>query len=176
MKIARAVVLTLLSVLAAAFAAGCGSSSGGGGDNDPAALVPASAPLYAEATVRPEGKVRSDAEAALRKILKTDDPGAKITSAFEGASKREGDLSFKDDVKPWLGDKVGAAVTSLRSDNDADYVIVIASKDDAKADDALAKQKGHIVKRSYKGVGYRFDSDDKTAAAVVEHRVVVGTE
>src|SRR5919197_2762030 len=134
MKLARAVVLTLLCLLAAAFAAGCGSSSGAGGDDDPAAVVPASAPLYAEATVRPEGKLRDDAEAALRKILKTNDPGAKITSALQDASKKEGDLSFKDDIDPWLGNRIGVAVTPLHGDNDADYAPVIASNHDGKAD------------------------------------------
>jgi Protein of unknown function (DUF3352) len=175
MKLARAVVLALLCLVAAVFAAGCGSSSGGGGDDDPAAIVPATAPLYAEATVRPEGKLRDDAEAALSKILKTDDPGAKITSALQDASKQQGDLSFKDDIEPWLGDRIGVAVTALHGNNDADYALVIASTDDGKADDALSKHKG-AVKRSYKGVDYRFDPKDKTAAAVVDHRVVIGTE
>jgi hypothetical protein len=175
MKTTRALVITLLCLLSAAFAAGCGSSSAGGGDDDPAAVVPATAPLYAEATVRPEGKVRTDAEAALRKILKTDDPGAKIAKALRDASKDEGDLSFKEDIEPWLGDKIGVAVTSLRSNDDADYVLVIASKDDGKADDALGKEKG-TVKRSYKDVDYRYKAKDKTAAAVVDHRVVIGTE
>jgi hypothetical protein len=175
MKLARAVVLTLLCLVAAVFAAGCGSSSGGGGSHDPAAIVPATAPLYAEATVRPEGKLRDDAEAALSKILKTNDPGAKITSALQDASKQQGDLSFKDDIEPWLGDRIGVAVTALHGNNDADYALVIASTDDGKADDALSKHKG-AVKRSYKGVDYRFDAKDKTAAAVVDHRVVIGTE
>jgi uncharacterized protein DUF3352 len=175
MKLARAVVLALLCLVAAVFAAGCGSSSGGGGDDDPAAIVPATAPLYAEATVRPAGKLRDDAEAALSKILKTNDPGAKITSALQGASRQQGDLSFKDDIEPWLGDRIGVAVTALHGNNDADYALVIASTDDGKADDALSKHKG-AVKRSYKGVDYRFDSKDKTAAAVVDHRVVIGTE
>ena len=53
---------------------------------------------------------------------------------------------------------------------------VIASKDDDKADKTLAKQTGDIVKRSYKGVDYRFDRKDKTATAIIDHRVVIGTE
>src|SRR5919197_1357182 len=148
MKTARVLVITLLCALAAAFAAGCGSSSGGGGNDDPAALVPAGAPLYAEATVRPQGKLRSDAEAALRKILRTDDPGAKITSALEDASKQGGDVSFKDDIEPWLGDRVGAAVTAFHGGSDADYVLVIASKDDGKANDALGEATGLRAVRS----------------------------
>jgi hypothetical protein len=176
MKTARVLVLTLVLAFVAAIAAGCGSSSAGSdGADDPAAVVPAGAVLYAEATIHPEGKVRTDAEAALRKILKTDDPDAKIATALQGASKGQGDLNFKDDIEPWLGNRVGAAVTALRSQNQADYVIVLASKDDGKARDALAK-KGNTVKRSYKGVDYRYDAKDREAGAVVDHRVVIGTE
>jgi hypothetical protein len=174
MKIARALLLVALAVGAALPAAGCSSSSGGGSGTDPAALVPAQAPLYAEATVRPEDAVRSGAQAALRKILHTNDPGAAIAKALEGGPGKG--LSFKDDIEPWLGDKVAAAVTSLRGRKDADYVIVIDSRDDAKAGAALAKQQAAAVTRSYKGVDYRFDGKDHTAAAVVDHHVVIGTE
>jgi hypothetical protein len=176
MKTLRVLVLTLVFALVAAVAAGCGtSSSGSGGADDPAAVVPANAVVYAEATIHPSGKVRDDAEAALRKILKTNNPDAKIASALQGSSKGSKDLNFKEDVEPWLGDRVGAAVTGVHGGKNADYVIVLASTNDGKAGDALAKQTG-TVKRSYKGVDYRFDKGDKTAAALVDHRVVVGTE
>jgi hypothetical protein len=176
MKTTRLLVLTLVLALCGAVAAGCGSSSGSGGSDDPAALIPASAPVYVEGVVRPEGKVGSDLQGALKKILRTDDPGAKVRKLIDdSADKREG-ISFKDDVDPWLGDRFGVAVTALHSGRDADYVAVIASKDDDKANGTLAKQKGDIVKRSYKGVDYRFDRKEKTAAAVIDHRVVIGTE
>jgi Protein of unknown function (DUF3352) len=175
MKTTRLLVMALLLALCGAFAAGCGSSSGSGGTDDPAALIPAGAPVYAEAVVRPDGKVRSDLEGALKKILRTDDPGAKIEKLLEDSGKGEG-VTFKDDVDPWLGDRVGIAVTALHSGRDADYVAVISSKDDDKAQATLDKQKGDIVKRSYKGVDYRFNRKDKTAAAVFEHRVMIGTE
>jgi Protein of unknown function (DUF3352) len=175
MKTTRLLVMTLLLALCGAFAAGCGSSSGSGGSDDPAALIPAAAPVYVEGVVRPEGKVRSDLEGALKKILRTDDPAAKIQKLLEDSGKGEG-VTFKDDVDPWLGDRVGIAVTALHNGRDADYVAVISSTDDDKADKTLAKQKGDIVKRSYKGVDYRFDRKDKTASAVFEHRVVIGNE
>jgi hypothetical protein len=174
MKTARLLVLTLVLALCAAIAAGCGSSSGSGGDDDPAALIPAGAPVYIEGVVRPDGKVRSDLEGALKKILRTDDPGAKIGKLIDDADKGE-DVTFKD-IEPWLGDRVGVAVTSLRNGEDGDFVAVIASKDDAKAQATLDKMKDDVVERSYKGVDYRFDRNDNTAAALVEHRVVIGTE
>jgi hypothetical protein len=175
MKTTRLLVMTLLLALCGAFAAGCGSSSGSGGSDDPAALIPASAPVYVEGVVRPDGKVRSDLEGALKKILRTDDPDAKIRKLIEDSGQGK-DVTFKDDVDPWLGDRVGIAVTALHNGRDADYAAVISSTDDDKADATLAKQKGDIVKRSYKGVDYRFDRKDKTASTVFEHRVVIGNE
>jgi hypothetical protein len=173
----RNVRLVVLFLLAALVVAGCGTSSGGSSSaNDPAAVVPATAPLYAEATVQPSGSVGTNAEAALRKIMRTNDPGTTITNALEKAANKHGGLSFKSDIEPWLGDKVGVAVTALHGKQKPDYVVVAASKDDAKANDALAKQQGDVVTRSYKGVHYRFDRKDATAAAVVDHRVVIGTE
>jgi hypothetical protein len=175
MKTTRPLVLTLVLALCAAIAAGCGSSSGSGGDDDPAALVPAGAPVYVEAVVRPEGKVRSDLEGALKKILRTDDPNAKIQQLIQDADKGE-KVTFKDDVEPWLGDRVGVAVTALHKGRDADFAAIIASTDDAKAQATIDKMKGDVVKRSYKGVDYRFDREESTAAAVIDHRVVIGNE
>jgi hypothetical protein len=175
MKATRLLVVTLLLALCGAVAAGCGSSSGSRGTDDPAALIPAGAPVYVEGVVRPDGKVRSDLEGALKKILRTDDPGAKLGKLLEDSGKGD-DVSFRDDVDPWLGERFGVAVTALRSGQEADYAAVIASRDDDEAEATLAKQKGDIVKRSYKGVDYRFDRKDGTATAIIDHRVVVGTE
>jgi hypothetical protein len=175
MKTARLLVLALLCALVSAIAIGCGSSSpGSSGADDPAALVPANAPVYVEATLRPDGKVGADLDAALKKILRTDDPGAKIQKAIDDSGKTDG-TTYKDDIEPWLGERAGIAVTAIHG-SDADFVAVINSKDDGKAQDALEKTKGDIVKRSYKGVDYRLDRKDRTAAGVFDHSVVVGTE
>jgi len=70
-------LVVLVSLLALAALAGCGSSSsssGGSTGADPAKLVPAQAPIYIGATVRPDGQLGDDATAALKKLLQTDDP------------------------------------------------------------------------------------------------------
>jgi hypothetical protein len=174
MKTTRLLVLTLVLALSAAIVAGCGSSSGSGGGDDPAALIPAGAPLYLEGVLRPDGQVRSDLEGALKKILRTNDPDAKIQELIDHSGKSD-DVTFKDDVEPWLGDRVGFAITALHNGRNADYAAVIDSKDDGKAEKLLAKQKG-TVKRSYNGTDYRFDAKEKTATALIDHRVVVATE
>src|SRR6478752_6215462 len=129
-----------LAVLAAATLAipiaGCGSSdTSASGTTDPAKAIPASAPFYLEATVKPTGKQKADLEAALGKILRTDDPAGKITQLID--KNATNGQTFDKDVKPWLGDKAAVAVTGAGVGAGAtNWAVVINSTDDAKANDA----------------------------------------
>src|SRR3954462_3096645 len=129
-------LFALVAVLAVPLA-GCGSSSGGGAgsDADPAKLVPTTAPLYLEATVRPEGDKRDDAEAAAKKLLKTDDPSAKAQQLFDQAFKDQG-ISWND-VDPWLGQRIGIFFTSFA--DKAEGAFIFSSTDNDKAQETLAK-------------------------------------
>ena len=74
----RAAVLSLLCAPRwRSTAAGCGES-GSGGEGDPSSLVPAGAAFYVEAAVQPQDGRREDALAAASKIMRTDDPAAKL--------------------------------------------------------------------------------------------------
>lgn len=161
-------------VAAAGLAAGCGSSSSGG-DADPAAAIPASAPLYAEALLRPDGTLGANVGAVARKILGTDDPAGKIAELFDRAARKDG-ITFRKDVEPWLGKRAGAAVTSFGGTGKADGVLVLASTDDDLARKAIESSPQAGGKRSYRGVDYRLDAADATAAAVTGGRVLIGSE
>lgn len=174
MKILRLALLPVLAVLALAVTA-CGGSSGAAGDLDPATRVPASSPLYGEIVVRPDAEQASEINVVAKKLLDTDDPGAALIKLFDEADKGGADVTFARDVDPWLGDRIGFALTSLQGGK-AEGVAIIASKDDEKAKAALAKSKDPEVDREYKGVSYRFDPKGKEAYAVFDHAVVVGTE
>lgn len=170
-----------LAVLAAAVLAipiaGCGSSSdssSSGGDSDPAKAIPASASFYLEATVRPSGKQRTDLQAALSKILRTDDPGAKITELIDKAAKKEG-KSYAKDIEPWLGDKAAVAITGFVA-GEPQFALVVDSTDDGKANDLIESDSSYRTKRSFEGTDYRYDPSDKTAAAVVDHHLVIASE
>jgi len=158
-------------VTAAGAVAGCAGSSGAGSGSDPAAAVPASAPVYAEAVVAGAGKEQQDAQAALGKILGTTDPQGQVVALFD-----QGGVQFARDIQPWLGDRVGAAALTLGKKGDK--IVVAASRDDAAATAALGRILPGASERSYRGVSYRVATKDgrPLAAGVVGDAVVFGSE
>lgn len=165
---------TTLAVLAIPVA-GCGETeSTGKAGADPASLVPTSAPVYAEAVVRPDGDLRSAVERVSQKLLHQD-AGAAIVQKLDESLREEG-LTYAHDIQPWLGDRVGLAVTGIARDGRSpEMVAILASNDTDAARDALAKAKDTIG-REYHDVAYRYDRDDQSAAGVVGDAVVLGDE
>jgi hypothetical protein len=177
----RFALLAASCAAAAVPIAGCGSSSSsnsssGSPGTDPAALLPASAPVYVEAQLRPTGELAANAKTVAGKILRTADPGGKIVGLIDDAAQKKG-ASYEKDVEPWLGQRAGVAITGVHGTggDGVDVVGAIASKDDDAAKDFLKKYaKG--TARTYRDVEYQYESDDDIAAAVVDHAVLVGTE
>lgn len=163
-----------LAVAVTTLAAGCGGESGNA-DVDPASVLPANAPVYVEVTVRPDGDLKANVEAAARKVLRTDDPGGAIIKAFDKAIADETDKkNFKDDIDPWLGNKIGVAITSLRNVQEPDFALAIASKDNDKAIESLEDK--NTSEAEYEGVKYLKQKSDGTVAGPVGDTIVIGTE
>ena len=132
----RAVTAVPLALAALTIAA-CGES--GAGDNDPASIVPASAAIYVEATVRPEGDLRGDALAAAGKLLRTSDPAGRLRGLFdERLAERRPGASWRRDFAPWVGEKVGVWFTGL-VDDEPSYAVIVHSRNKEAADAALAR-------------------------------------
>jgi hypothetical protein len=159
----RRVVLAPLAVLTVAIAAGCGSSSDS--TADPAAVVPARAPAYVEATIAPEGDQRDDALAAVRKVLATNDPEGELRKLLR-------DAGGKGDVEPWIGEKVAVFALSASTRGTHDGAVVAATSDAAKAGDYVDAQGSKT--ETYKGTVLHIDAEGK-AYALVEDRVVAGS-
>lgn len=143
--------------------AGCGDSGSpsSGPGADPAKVVPADVPVYVEAVVRPDGSVGDGARDALKKLLRTDDPGAKITGLLDKKLAKDG-LSW-DKIKEWLDKRVAVFVTGKAS-GATDWALVLAVTDAEKANaDLQAAEKknptGKIRTSEYKGVKLTLDDD-----------------
>ena len=79
----RAAARSRSQLIAAALLAGCGSSSPGGTSADPAGAVPASAPLYAGASVRPTGAAE---DSGARRRQGAHPSGRPLPAAARGAA------------------------------------------------------------------------------------------
>lgn len=176
----RAAVAVLAAMAAAVPVAGCGDSSGssGGGGNagaDPAAFLPASAPVYVELQVRPSGDLADNAKTVAGKILRTSDPAGKVVGWLDDAIGDKG-ASYEKDIAPWLGQRAGLALLGLgASSHDPDIVLAIASKDDDAAQKFVDARVEGGKAETYRDVKYQYKASDDLAAAVVDHVVLVGT-
>jgi Protein of unknown function (DUF3352) len=174
----RLLLLPCLLLIAAALAA-CGGG-GGAADADPATAVPAGTALYFEGVVRPEGDQREDVLDAAGKVLRTDDPEAKVRELIDKAFKESdnSNTDYKKDIEPWLGEKAAVWVTGVDRGKPG-YVALLAAKDTEKAQEAIDKgikeDGGKVRSESYEGVDYQVD-EDGVAGGIVGDFFVAGTE
>jgi Protein of unknown function (DUF3352) len=109
----RADLVALVLGVAVAVLSGCGSSHASGTGVDPARAVPASAPLYVGADVRPQGSKQAAALSAGRALTHQADPYLRLLAVLQTPGSTA--LNFSRDVAPWLGSKAGIFLSSLRS-------------------------------------------------------------
>ena len=191
--------LVALATLTAALA-GCGSGSSTGTSADPAGVVPASAPVYVGAVVRPSGSLKTDALAAGHALTHQADPYTRLLGVLQTPGSPA--LDFSSDVAPWLGENAGLFLTSLGSSEalttllqqgltgggsttaqwpfgagGAQGAIVLdtTSLADAKTFVANAATHAGAHASSYRGVAYHVSADGD-AFAIVNRFVVLGTE
>jgi hypothetical protein len=199
---ARALTKLACAALAAALLAalaGCGSGGSSGTSADPATAVPASAALYAGATVRPSGAQKTAALAAGKALTHEADPYLRLLGALQTPGSAE--LSFSRDIAPWLGPHAGIFLTSLGSSGalpslleqgllgrstssafafgsgGAQGAIVLDTSNSAKArsflDTQAAKAGAHAT--SYRGVDYELTAGG-IAFGLVDRFAVIGSE
>ena len=111
--IAALIVLAAIVVIAIVLIATGGSSHGTGTAADPATVIPASAPLYAGAVVRPGGALGSAAATAGRTLTGQADPYLRLLAALKTPGSAP--LNFKRDVASWLGPRAGVFLSSAHA-------------------------------------------------------------
>lgn len=178
-------------------------SACGGGDSDDAnsalaKYVPADAAVYVEGSVRPEQGLSDDVDELATKL--TGKPlSDTIDEALAGA--QEGDVSYEDDVEPWLGedaamyvagdlaneitDSAAAGDTSLGLDDtsgamdsgDQDVGIVAETTDVDATQSFIDKAAGPggATDGEYEGFSYKVSKDDDSVLGIVDDYVVFAT-
>ena len=180
----RLLPATLLAcvALAAALIAGCGGgdeAAGGSADVGPAAAVPAGAPIYVDATVKPTGSAESDAKAALSKVLDTNDPGAKIVSLIdrEGQAQKANErFTYAADIEPWLGEQVGFFFTDFSGEGTGAAVLETTNPDQALAFARKSESGATQTAQASGTTVYTNPSDGDSFARVADFLVFGDTE
>jgi hypothetical protein len=174
----RAAALMLTCAMTALTIAACGESASGG-EGDPAALVPAGAPFYVQAVVRPEGEQRDDALVAIGKVLRTDDSEGKLRELVDkGLAEDGGGLTWDKDFAPWLGEEAGFWAGNFNAGT-PDFAAIVQTTDVEAAKAAVQRFKqeggGKFTKRSHAGVDYEVNTDGQ-AVGFVDDFLVLATE
>jgi hypothetical protein len=174
-------LLLAFTVLAvAALASGCGSTAGGGSGSDTAKLAPAASFLYAEANLDPSGEQEAGMRSILADLPGSGPPEQRLDDLLEKASQseKESKVDYREDVKPWLGDKAAVFMASPKAGaGDPPWAIVIATTDEDKAKETIQKGKSAGDKqRSYNGADYVVDAEGDDAMGVVDGFFVAGSE
>jgi hypothetical protein len=134
--------------------------------------------VYAEASIRPQGRQRDGALAAAGKLLGTSDPAGKLRALFDkAAAKGSPGVTWERDFAPWLGEQAGVWVTGLER-HEPSFAVVVQSTDQKAAAAALGRldkaDGGTRTQHSYHGVDYVVD--DGVAHGLLDDFVVLGTE
>ncbi len=178
----RLVPFLLLAVLAALVVTGCGGGDddGGSGGTDPASVAPAGAPVFIDATIRPEGETKANIEALAQKIAGVDDLGGLIVEELESSASDDGEeLDFEKEVEPWLGDEAGIFLQAYEGGDFEGYGAAIQTSDEGAARDFVDEQveadDEEAKDGSYEGVDFKVEGDG-TAIGVFDGLVVLAED
>ena len=163
--------------------------AGGCGEDEPsglASLAPPDAPLFGEATIRPEGD-RAEAIVELSsKLGDVSDPDRQIVELIdEGLAAGGTELTFAEDIEPWLGSEGAIFVRSLEPSvfaggmADAAYIVEVSDADAAQTfldDVAAASTAPAFEERSYEEADYLADPGADGVVGLVGDFMVAGTE
>jgi hypothetical protein len=158
-----------LALVAAVVMAGCGGEgSGADAGADPASVMPASALIYFEGVVRPEGEQRDKVEDFVGHFVAGDDPFGQLEQLAEEELAAEGEeYTYAGDIEPWLGQRAGVAITGSLESEDPEMIAATAVTDKGAAEDFIDKVTDGARERSVGGVSYSFVPDDDLAIGLV---------
>lgn len=167
-----------LAACAALLAAGCGGGGDDGGSDQLATLAPAAAPLYLESVIRPQGEQSDAIDSLASRVGGIEDPGTLIVERLDaGLSQSGADVTYADDIAPWLGDRAAIFFQSLSGDT-SDFAVVFETTDTAAAQDFIGKatsSSSGTQQGNYNGVDYFQDAQGSYAAGVVGDFLVFGS-
>ena len=161
----------------ALMATGCARGDDPGGP-DPAQLVPAEAPIFIDAVLRPTEDVGDGAATAIETLTGNADPGGFIVSQLDDLLvNQDAGITYEQDIEPWLGERGGLYISELSSATDPDFTLMFGVTDQDAAQEAVDRlsevDDAPQTQETYEGVSFTLNSED-SAVGFVEEFLVIG--
>jgi Protein of unknown function (DUF3352) len=172
-------IVAVLALVAVVFLSGCG---GGGGDGaDPASVAPAKSPLYIEASVHPEGELKTNVEALAEQIAGVENLGGLIVEELEKSAADSGEeVDFATEVEPWLGEKGGLFFESYDGKHFTGFALAVQTSDSGEAEEFVEKHAGSdgepAAESSFEGVDFAVTPESGTAVGVLDDLLVIAED
>jgi hypothetical protein len=172
----RLVLLVLAATFVAMFAGCGGSDDGGGGSSDAATLAPATAPVFIDFIIRPEGATKTNIEELAKQLAGVNDLGGLIIEELESSASEDGEeFDFEKEVEPWLGERAGLFLQEYEEEDFEGYGAAIQAEDEDEAREFVDKQiessDEAVEDGSYEDVEFKVQ-EDETAIGVFDGFVV----
>ncbi|HYH52838.1 MAG TPA: DUF3352 domain-containing protein [Solirubrobacterales bacterium] len=163
----RTLFPALFVVLSVFLVAGCGGGHDSGGSGDPAAVVPASTPVFIEFSLRPDGETKQNIDSLAQRIAGVDNVGNLIISELENSASADGEeFDYEKEVEPWLGEQGGLFMQEYEDDDFEGYGAAIQTTDEDAARDFIDKQveaeDEEVKDGSHEGVDFKVEEDETT--------------
>lgn len=178
-RLLRATAAAMALILSLLLLAACGEDKKGSAAGDePATLVPADAIAYGEVLVQPGGEVGEGVRAALRRMVRVEDPGAELRRLLDeetDSGERDG---YSRWIEPWLGDTVAAFAIDGGAGRPPEWAALIEASDTGKVEQMFDRsvEDGDLERGgTYEGVEYWLDTHDPLTGALVDDYVVMGS-
>jgi hypothetical protein len=164
----------IVLVLAGIGVSACGGDDGSAGGEGPASVAPAGTAIYVEVAVRPEDEDAEAIEAIAARFLGDEELGdviiAEINDSF--AEETGGELTYEEDVEPWLGERAGVFITDpvdLEEGTSVPVAVEVTDDDAAQEfiDSGFAASDEPEREAEHAGVSFMVGSDE-SALGVVE--------
>ena len=181
MRLRLATTVAALAALLALLVAGCGSESSGSSGSDPAALAPATSPLYIEATLQPEGELKTNVEDLAQTIAGVDGLGELIVEELESEATDSGEeLDYEKEIAPWLGERAGMFFQKYDGEEFRSYGVAVETTDADASQDFIDRRSEsgdeEVSDGSYDGVDYKVGSEDETTVGVIGDFVAIAED
>lgn len=182
----RVTILAAAAALVVGVLSGCGDGDDGGpATAELARFAPPDALAFGQTVVRPEGARRETIESILDRFPDGDQVAERLIESLN-EDLAEDDLSYEENIEPWLGEHAGGFITNIAISKDGEAhvgddeaALIIETTDEERARQeglAAARADGPVRESTYEGVEIfeQRGGVDPATFAVFDGAVVVG--